>query len=57
MTLCFVKYRTSSYVGDVYISGTEQNRKLNLSMQTHLTHINTILEYCHASVIIISKVK
>ena len=33
------------------ISGTE-HRKLKFSMQTHLTHMNTILEYCHDSVII-----
>ena len=41
-------------VGDIYISGTKHNRKLKwkFSMQTHLTHINTIFEYCHASVII-----
>ena len=39
-------------MGDVYISVTEHNMKLKFSMQTHLTHINTILEYCHASVII-----
>ena len=25
---------------------------MKFSIQTHLTHINTILEYCHASVII-----
>ena len=30
----------------------EHNGKLKFSMQTHLTHINTILEYCLASVII-----
>ena len=34
------------------ISGTEYKRKLKLSMQTHQTHINTVFEYCHASVIL-----
>ena len=35
-----------------YISCKEHKRKLKFSMQTHLTYINTIFEYCHASVII-----
>ena len=39
-------------VGDVYISGTEHKMKLKFSMQAHLTHINTILKDCYASVII-----
>ena len=41
-------------VGDVNISGTEHRRKLKFSMQTYLTHINTIglFECCHASVIL-----
>ena len=34
----------------VCISGTEYNRKLKFSMLTYLTHINTIFEYCLASV-------
>ena len=34
------------------ISGTEYNRNLKLSMQTHQTHTNTVFEYCHASVIL-----
>ena len=38
--------------GGVYISGTEHNVKLKFSMQAYLTFINTILEYCHALVII-----
>ena len=38
--------------GGVIISGTEQNMKLKLSLLSYLTHINTILEYYHASVII-----
>ena len=37
---------------DVIISGTEQNIKLKFSLLTYLTHIDTILEYYHASVII-----
>ena len=47
--------RANPYVlmGYVYISGTEHNRKLKLSMQTYLTHINItgISEYCQASLI------
>ena len=42
--------RASLYVQWGCISGTEHNWKLNFSMQTHLTLINTIFEYCHASV-------
>ena len=34
----------------VYISGTEQKLKLKFSMQTYLTHLNSIFEYYHASV-------
>ena len=37
-------------MGDVSISGTEHNWKLKFSMQTNLTHINTIFKYCHSSV-------
>ena len=37
--------------GDVYIAGIE-HRKLKCIMQTHLTHLNTTLEYFHASVIL-----
>ena len=50
----FVKCRANIYVqwGDIYISDIEHNRKIKLSVYTHLTHINTISEYCHASVII-----
>ena len=40
------------FSGDVIISGTEQNMKLRLSLLTYLTHINTTLEYYHASLII-----
>ena len=36
-------------VNDVYISVTEHNWKLKFSMQTHLPQINTVFEYCHAS--------
>ena len=35
-------------VWDLYISGTEHNWKFKFSMQTHLTHISTICEYCNA---------
>ena len=38
--------------GEVIISGTQQNMKLKFSLLTYLTHINTILEYYHASVVI-----
>ena len=31
---------------------TEHNRKLKFIMYSHLTHINTIFEYCHASVVL-----
>ena len=50
----FVMCRASSVGVAVYfsISGTEHNRKLKFSRQTYLTHINTIFEYCHASVIL-----
>ena len=34
----------------VYILGTEHDLELKFSMQTNLTDINTIFEYCHASV-------
>ena len=40
------------FSGSVYISGTEHNMTLRFSMLTYLTHINTLLEYYHASVII-----
>ena len=36
----------------IYFSDIEHNAKLNFSLETHLTHINTIFEYCHASVIL-----
>ena len=39
--------------GDVIISGTEQNMKLKFSLLTYLTHINTILEYNRALMIIV----
>ena len=34
---------------DVYISSAEHNYKY-FSMQTQITHMYTIFEYCHASV-------
>ena len=37
-------------MGDACISGTEHNWRLKFNVQTHLTHIITIFEYCHASV-------
>ena len=40
------------FSGNLYISGTEHKRTLKFSRQTHLTHANTIFEYCHASVIL-----
>ena len=36
----------------IIISGREHSRKLKFSMQSYLTHINIIFEYCQASVII-----
>ena len=50
----FVMCRASPYVlwGDVNISFTEHNSKLKFSMQTYLTHINIISEYCHALLIL-----
>ena len=50
----FVECGASSSVQwrDLIISGIEQNMKLKFSLLTYLTHINTILEYYHASVII-----
>ena len=51
MVLC----RASPYVqswGCIHRTGIERNRKLKFSMQTHLTHINTIFKYFHASVIL-----
>ena len=45
----FVTCEASQRV-DVSISGREHNWKLKFSLQTHLTHINTIFKYCHASV-------
>ena len=47
---CDVQSESECSVGDEYISGTEHNCKLKFGMQTHLTHINTIFKYCHASV-------
>ena len=36
--------------GCIYISQIQSIMEyLKFSMQTHLTHINTIFEYCHAS--------
>ena len=32
-----------------FISVTEHNWKMKFSMQSHFTDINTIFEYCHAS--------
>ena len=47
----FMKCRASPYVQwGIYISGTEHNWKLKFSMETHLTSINAIFEYCHGSV-------
>ena len=34
----------NSSLGDVIISGTQQNIKLKFSLLTYLTHINTILD-------------
>ena len=52
----FVMCRASPYVqsGGMCVHGTgiERNRKLKFSMQTHLTHTNTIFKYFHASVIL-----
>ena len=45
---CEKKSKFLCSVGAVYIPGTEHNTKLKFSMQTHLTHINTLLEYCNA---------
>ena len=39
----------------VCISGTEHSRRLKFSIQTYLTHINIIFEYCHGSVILYLK--
>ena len=39
------------FSGGVY-SGIEHNMELKFSMQTFLTHINIIFEYCHAAVIL-----
>ena len=46
----FVKYRVSSYVHCVMYTSISQLQNIieSFSMQTHLTHLNTILEYCHA---------
>ena len=46
--------RAGSYVQlRMYIiSDTEHNLKLKFSMETYLTHIITIFEYYHASVIL-----
>ena len=38
--------------GGVYISGTEHNMQLKFSILTYLTHIKTLLEYYHVSLII-----
>ena len=38
--------------GCIHRTGIERNRKLKFSMQTHLTHINTIFKYFHAPVIL-----
>ena len=38
--------------GCIHRTGIERNRKLKFSMKTHLTHINTIFKYFHASVIL-----
>ena len=40
---------------EVYILGTEHNRKLKFRMQIYLTQMNIIFEYCHASVILDKK--
>ena len=45
----FVICRASPYE---HRTGIEHNRKLKFSMQTNLTHINTIFKYFHASVIL-----
>ena len=39
-------------MGDVYISGTEHDRKLKFRMHAHLTPVNSIFEYSYASVIL-----
>ena len=36
----------------VCMSGAEHSWKLKFIMQTYLTHVNIILEYCHASVVL-----
>ena len=48
-------FRASPYVlwgggggGGAYISDKEHNFKLKFSIQTHVTHMNAIFEYCHA---------
>ena len=51
----FVMCRASPYVqsgGCIHRTCIECNRKLKFSMQTHLTHINTIFKYFHAPVIL-----
>ena len=46
---CEVKSKSLCYVR-MYISQVQNMaNKLKFSMQTHLTHINIIFEYCHAS--------
>ena len=44
---CCVQSKSLCLVGRSQVKHTW---KLKFSMQTHLTHINTIFEYCHASV-------
>ena len=51
----FVMCKASPYA-QWYIKFTESNRQLKFRMQTSLTHINTILEYCHALVTLDSEV-
>ena len=51
----FMAFRANPYVQwrDLYITGTECNRKLKFSRPTSLTHMNIIFEYCHVSVILL----
>ena len=44
--------QTSPYVQWVMYISTEHNSQLKFSIQTHVTHINTISEYFHASLVL-----
>ena len=50
--VCYVLSKFLCSVEDVHNSGTEHDWKLKFSMHTHLTHINSIFECFHASVIL-----